>query len=149
MRSMQEQLLLCEGFLKDKELADKWLKGKLSFNEVKCAVSAVFLDENFRWVYEKLSDYVHANPSGLGSQIKVLDQGLGIKISPVIPDSTEDQIAFLHLPTLCILCFLLILKDVYEEKIDIKNKEKVSMFIEQMHTYFTNFYSIPSGKQSK
>lgn len=149
MRSMQEQLLLCKGFLKDKRLVDKWFEGKLSINEVKCAVPEVSLDEGYKWVYRTLNDYVHTNPHGLGSQIKVLDEGLSIKISPVIPDSTEDQIAFLHLPTLCILCFLLILKDSYEEKIDIKNKEKVSKFIEQMYTYFTNFYSIPSGKQSK
>lgn len=151
MRSMLEQLLLCEGFLKEEGLVDKWLKGKLSISEVKCVVQEVSLDENFRWLYETLSDYVHTNPPGLGEQIKVLDEGegLSVKIAPVIPDSTEDQVDILHFPTCYIILYLIILKNAYEEKIDIETKERVSRFIEQMLTYFTRIYSASSTKQNK
>jgi len=139
IRTMLEDFLRCECFFNDEETAHKWLQGTLSIEEVKCIVPNLSLNENFKWIYKTLSDYVHTNPSSLGSLIKVSDKSVYVKISPNLPDSTEDQAAIV-VPLIGFnIISLEILRNAYEEKIETAIKKRISQLTEQILPYLKKF----------
>ena len=115
-RTMLEDFLRLQCFLKDKKSADKWLKGKLKLKKVRRIVPEFSLQGDFKLLYDTLCDYVHTNPHSLASLTEVSDEGMYVKISPTLPDSTEDQIAIVIVPVAFNFISLKIIMEAYEEK---------------------------------
>jgi len=140
MRTMLEDLLRIICFVRDEKMAQKWLKGKLQASEVKSFVHDLFFNENSKELYNELSDFVHTNPKGLGSLVDKKEPG--VRISPLLPDSYEEQMANIGLPTLYLILLLNVIKDAYNEKIEPPLMNKISKSIEHTLLHFKTLLKI-------
>jgi len=138
-RAMLEDFLRLQCFLKDEKAAKEWLTGNLPVQTVKCIVPELSLDKDFKWLYDALCNYVHTNPSSLSSLTEFSEEGIGVKISPILPDSTEDQTAIIIVPVAFNFIFLKIITEAYEERIESDIKNRFSQLTDQMLLYFEKF----------
>ena len=117
-------------------MVQKWLEGKLQVFEVKSFVRDWFFNEKFKKLYTLLSDFVHTNPKGLGLLIDTSTENILVKIAPLLPDSPEDQAAILVFPIVHNCILLMLLKEVYSDKIEQSLMDKILETIRHTSSHF-------------
>jgi len=138
-RTMLEDLLRLHCFLKDEKSAEEWLTRNLNVKKAKCIAPELSLDEHFKWLYNWLSHYVHTNPPSLSSLTEVSNERIQVKISPILPHSTEDQAAIVIVPLAFNFIFLKIIMKACEEKIESDIKKRILQLTEQILFHFEKF----------
>jgi uncharacterized protein YdhG (YjbR/CyaY superfamily) len=134
-RTMLEDILRLNCFLKDEKSASDWLKGKLKVRKTRRIAQELSLDENFRQLYSWLSDYVHTNPQSFGLIFEVENEKATLKISPTLPKSTKDQITIIIVPIAFNFIFLTFIKQAYGEKIEKNVRDKIEQLIIEISPY--------------
>ena len=88
-----------------------------------------------------LSDFVHTNPKGLGLLIDTSTENILVKIAPLLPESPEDQAAILVFPIVHNCILLILLKEVYSNKIEQYLMDKILEAIRHTLFYALHFSS--------